>query len=191
MPAPGGGHGGVSREEVVGFRAGDPDSVRAVYGAYGRLVYAVAHRTLGSRELAEEATQQTFVKAWQAASSFDPERELGPWLATIARRTAIDLHRREARRPVAELSDAVLNDQVVVDMPPGVDRAYDVWAVREAIDALPDDERTVVQLQHLHDLTQSEVAERLGIPIGTVKSRSYRAHRTLAARLQHLRDVVE
>ena len=191
MPALGGGQTPPTREQIAGFRAGDPDGVRAVYQAYGRLVYAVAHRTLGSRDLAEEATQQTFVKAWQAASSFDPERELAPWLATIARRTAIDLHRREARRPSGELSDAVLNDQAVVDLPPGVERAYDVWAVREAIDALPDDERDIVRLQHLEELTQTEVAERLRIPIGTVKSRSYRAHRTLAARLQHLRDVIE
>jgi len=191
MSAPGGGHDALTREEIAGFRTGDPDSVRVLYRAYGGLVYAVAHRTLGSRELAQEATQQTFVKAWQAASSFDPERELGPWLATIARRTAIDLHRRESRRPTDELSEAVLNDQAVVDLPPGIDRAYDVWAVREAIEALPDDERTIVRLQHLEELTQAEVAERLGIPIGTVKSRSYRAHRTLAARLQHLRDVVE
>jgi RNA polymerase sigma-70 factor, ECF subfamily len=192
MSALGGGQPpGLSEKEVARFRAGEPDGVRAVYQAFGRLVYAVAHRTLGSRELAEEATQQTFVKAWRAASSFDPERELGPWLATIARRTAIDVHRREARRPAGELSDAVLNDAAVVELPPGVDRAYDVWAVREAIDALPEDERSIVRLQHLEDLTQAEVAERLGIPIGTVKSRSHRAHRTLAARLAHLRDVVE
>ena len=181
----------VVADELERFRRGDPEGVRAVYREYGGLVFAVALKSLGSRDLAEEATQQTFVKAWQAASSFDPARELGPWLATIARRAAIDLHRREARRPTAELSDAVLNDQAVVDLPPGVDRAYDVWAVREAIEALPDDERTIVRLQHLEELTQTEVAERLGIPIGTVKSRSYRAHRTLAARLQHLRDVIE
>jgi RNA polymerase sigma-70 factor (ECF subfamily) len=191
VSAPGGGYPELSRDQIAGFRIGDPDSVRAVYRAYGRLVYAVAHRTLGSRELAEEATQQTFVKAWQGASSFDPARELAPWLATIARRTAIDLHRREARRPTEELSDAVLNDQAIVDLPPGVEQAYDVWAVRQAIDDLPDDERVIVRLQHLEELTQSEVADRLGIPIGTVKSRSYRAHRALAARLQHLRDVVE
>jgi RNA polymerase sigma-70 factor, ECF subfamily len=190
-PAPDGTPGALSRDEIAGFRAGDPDSVRAVYRTFGRLVYAVAHRTLGSADLAEEATQQTFVKAWQAAASFDPERELGPWLATIARRTAIDLHRREARRPTDELSDAVLNDPAVVELPPGVDRAHDVWAVRAAIDALPEVERTIVRLQHLEELTQVEVAERLGIPVGTVKSRSHRAHRALAARLAHLRDVIE
>ena len=178
----------VGPDELARFRAGDPEAVRAVFREYGGLVFTVALRTLGSRQLAEEATQETFVKAWRAAGSFDVTREIGPWLATIARRAAIDLHRREARRPVAELDDTTA-DPAVVDLPPGVDRAYDVWAVRQAIDALPPDEREVVRLQHLEELTQAEVAERLGIPVGTVKSRSFRAHRTLAARLGHLREV--
>ena len=65
----------------VQFRDGDPDAVRAIYREYGRLVFAVAYRVLGDRGLAEEATQQTFLKAWRAATSFDTDRELGPWLA--------------------------------------------------------------------------------------------------------------
>lgn len=79
--------------------------MREVYRAYGRLVYAVAYQVLGERGLAEEATQQTFMQAWRAASSYDPARELGPWLATIARRTAIDIHRREARQRHDALDD--------------------------------------------------------------------------------------
>ncbi len=59
-----------------------------MYGEYGRLVYAVAYKTLGDRELAEEATQQAFVQAWRASGSYDPAREMGSWLATIARRAA-------------------------------------------------------------------------------------------------------
>ena len=94
--------GVVEADELAGFRRGDPDAVRAVYRAYGGLVFAVCLRTLGSRELADEATQQTFVKAWRSAAGFDPTRELGPWLATIARRTSIDIHRRE----VAPADDA-------------------------------------------------------------------------------------
>jgi RNA polymerase sigma factor (sigma-70 family) len=181
----------VTPEELVGFRDGDPDSVRAVYREFGRLVFAVAYRTLSSRELAEEATQQTFVKAWRAAASFDPARELGPWLATIARRTAIDLHRREARRRTDRLAQVAPDDPAIVELPPGVERTFEVWAVREAVDELPDDEREIVRLQHLEELTQIEVAERLGLPVGTVKSRSFRAHRRLAARLGHLREVIE
>lgn len=178
----------MSPEELAGFRAGDPNGVRAVYREYGRLVFAVAHRTLGSRELAEEATQQTFVKAWQAAAGFEPTRDLGPWLATIARRTAIDVYRREALRRTEPLAGAGADPPSVVDLPAGVERAYDVWMVRQAIEELPDEEREIVRLQHLEELTQAEVADRLGLPIGTVKSRSFRAHRRLAARLGHLRE---
>ena len=68
----------VEAETIERFRDGDPDAVRAVYREYGRLVYSVAHRALGNRELAEDAAQQTFVQAWRAARSFDPGRELGP-----------------------------------------------------------------------------------------------------------------
>ena len=181
----------VTPEELAAFRAGDPNGVRAVYREYGRLVFAVAHRTLGSRELAEEATQQTFVKAWQAAMDFEPTRELGPWLATIARRAAIDLYRREARRRTEPLPDGGAEPASVIGLPDGVERAYDLWTVRQAIDELPNEEREIIRLQHLEELTQAEVAERLGLPVGTVKSRSFRAHRRLAARLGHLREAGE
>ena len=178
----------VSPDERARFRVGDPDAVRAVYREFGRLVFAVAHRTLGSTALAEEATQQTFVKAWRAASRYDPGRDLGPWLATIARRTAIDLHRREARLATNRLADVPDDHPAVVEAPPGIEQAFDVWAVRQAIDELPADEREIVRLQHLEELTHAEVAERLALPLGTVKSRSFRAHRRLAARLGHLRE---
>ena len=72
--------------------------MRAVYREYGRLVFAVALRALGDRGLAEEVTQQCFVKAWRASAQLDESRELGPWLVAIARRTAIDVYRRESLR---------------------------------------------------------------------------------------------
>jgi RNA polymerase sigma-70 factor, ECF subfamily len=172
----------VDPGELIRFRSGDPDAVRAVYRAYGASIFAVAYRILRSRALAEDATQQTFLKAWRAAATFDPARALGPWLATIARRTAIDLYRREASRPTERLEDAA-----AVELPDGVDRTFDVWAVRDAIDELPPLEREVVRLQHLESLTQAEIGARLGVPVNTIKSRSFRAHRRLAARLGHLR----
>ena len=75
-------------------------------------------------------------------------------------------------------------------MPPDSDTLDVVWHVRRAIDALPDDEATIVRLQHLDGLTHAEIAEKLGIALGTVKSRSHRAHHKLAARLGHLREPV-
>ena len=178
----------LDEPDAARFRDGDPDAVRAVYRAYGGLVFAVAHRVLGDRGLAEEATQQTFVQAWRAASSFDPSRELGPWLATIARRVAIDVHRRESRRAHSRLDDVPAAHPAVITLPESAESAYDAWEVRQALAELPDDERDVVRLQHLDGLTQSEIAAKLNVPLGTVKSRSVRAYRRLAGRLGHLRE---
>ena len=178
----------VDPDVLAGFAAGDPEAVRAVYKAYGRLVYAVAYKLLGDQGLAEEATQQAFVQAWRAAGSYDPAREVGPWLATIARRTAIDIHRREARGRHGSLDGADPGDQALISLPPSAEQVYDVWEVRRAIDALDPRDAELVRLQHFEDLTHAQIAERLGIPVGTVKSRSFRVHRRLAGLLGHLRD---
>ena len=173
---------------TIRFRDGDADAVRAVYREYGRLVYAVAHKVLGDKTLAEDAAQQAFVQAWKAASSFDPSRDLGPWLATIARRAAIDVHRREARRSAQAIDEVTPGHPAMVTLPPSAEQAYDVWEVRRAIDGLPDEERQVVRLQHVDGLTHAEIASHLGGPMGTVKSRSFRAHRRLAGQLGYLRE---
>jgi RNA polymerase sigma factor (sigma-70 family) len=169
------------------FRDGDPDAVRAVYSAYGRLVYAVAYRLLADRSLSEEATQQTFVKAWRASTDVDPSRDLGPWLATIARRVAIDLHRREATRSAVSLDDVVSADPKLVSMPTPIETTYEIWEVRRAVSCLPPEDQLVVRLQHFEGLTHAQIAQRLGVPVGTVKSRSFRAHRRLATDLRLVR----
>jgi RNA polymerase sigma-70 factor (ECF subfamily) len=174
---------------VAAFARREPSAVRAFYENYGRLVYAVAYRALGQRELAEEATQQTFVQAWQAADRFDTARDPAPWLATIAKRVAIDLHRREARRTANALHDLAHDDAAIITLPPDMASLDAVWHVRRAIDSLPIDEATVVRLQHLDGLTHAEIADKLGIALGTVKSRSHRAHGKLATALGHLREM--
>lgn len=171
------------------FRRRDDDAVREMYREYGRLVYAIAHRALGRDELAEEATQLTFVKAWQAADRIDVDRDPAPWFATIAKRVAIDIYRREARRPTRALDDVSVGDPAVVVLPPEMDTLDAVWRVRRAIDELPPEEAVVVRLQHLDGMTHGEISEELGIALGTVKSRSHRAHRKLATLLGHLRGV--
>src|SRR5262249_31441559 len=185
----------VDTAALEDFSRRDPGAVRAVYRSYGGLVYAVAHRVLGRPDLAEEATQQTFVRAWQAADRLDPDRDPGPWLATIAKRSALDIHRREARRPANRLDDLAAHPPPAADHPAVVARPPDlaaldaVWQVRQAIESLPPDEATVVRLQHLHGSTHTEIAAKLGIAVGTVKSRSHRAHTKLAGMLGHLREV--
>jgi RNA polymerase sigma factor (sigma-70 family) len=180
----------VNAGELEAFRRREPGAVRALYREYGRLVYAVAHRVLGRHDLAEDAVQQTFVRAWQAADRFDVERDPAAWLATIARRTAIDVHRGEARRAATALDDVPANDAPVVVLPPDLGALDAVWRVRRAIDELPTDEAVVVRLQHLDGMTHSEIADKLGVALGTVKSRSHRAHQKLAALLGHLREPI-
>jgi RNA polymerase sigma factor (sigma-70 family) len=170
------------------FRDGDHDAVRAAYLAYGRLVYAVAYRILREPGLSEEATQQTFLKAWRSARSVDPRRELGPWLATIARRVSIDIYRRENHRAAHALDVAPSDDPALVSPAVDVEDICDVWEVRRAVSLLPGDEREVVRAQHFEGLTHEQIAARLGVPVGTVKSRSFRAHRRLASELGHLRE---
>ncbi len=178
----------LTEDELLRFRAGDSDGVSAVYREYGRLVYAVCRNQLSSPQLAEEAAQQTFLKAWRSAATVDPGRDLAPWLATIARRTSIDVYRQELREATSALDDVPVAHPALVQAPVGIERSYDAWQIRQALDELPEDERVIVQLQHLEGMTQTAVAERLDIAVGTVKSRSYRAHKKLAARLGHLRE---
>jgi RNA polymerase sigma factor (sigma-70 family) len=174
---------------LEGFRRGDESAVREMYRAYGNLVYAVAFRALGRRELAEEATQQTFMRAWQAADRIDVLRDPAPWLATIAKNAAIDVHRRESRRDARPLESVSAEHPALVSTSPDLAALDAVWHVRRAIDALPEDERAVVQLQYMSGMTHREIAATLGLAIGTVKSRLHRAHGKLANLLSHLREV--
>jgi RNA polymerase sigma-70 factor (ECF subfamily) len=180
----------VDTRVLEAFRNREPNAVRALYREYGRLVYAVAHRVLGRHDLAEDAVQQTFVRAWQAADRYDVERDPASWLATIAKRTAIDIHRREARRPASALDDVNEYAPPVIALPPDLGSLDAVWRVRRAIDELPADEAVVVRMQHLDGMTHSEIADKLGVALGTVKSRSHRAHQKLAALLGHLREPI-
>jgi RNA polymerase sigma factor (sigma-70 family) len=164
------------------FRDGDPDAVRSLYQSYSGAVFAVTYHALGDRSLAEEAVQQTFLQAWRAAATFDPERSPAPWLYAIARRVAVDLYRRERRFEAGD-------EPEVVVLPRSFEETWEVWEVRSALDRIPPDERTIVHAAHYLGLTHEEIAERLGIPVGTVKSRSYRAHRRLAGLLAHVREV--
>lgn len=174
--------------KLVGrLQGGDPEAVRQLYDRFGRAIFAVGYKALGDRSLAEEVVQLTFLKAWRAGTRFDPSRELAPWLYTIARRTAIDLYRREARHAAPEPEVDVEPD--LAALPPSFEDLWEVWEVRSAIDRLPDAERHVIEAMHYHGHTMQEIAEQLAIPLGTVKSRTHRAYGRLAAVLGHIREA--
>ncbi len=172
----------VDREILERFRVGDEGAVKAVYERFRGPVFAIALSILRDRELAADATQQTFMKAWRAASTYDTERPFKPWVYAIARRTAIDIYRKASRVVASDQIDGVTS-------PPGLETAYEVFEVRAAIDELPDEERQVIKLSHFDGLTHQEIAHHIGIPVGTVKSRSHRAHQRLLGLLRHLEEM--
>lgn len=163
--------------------------LEGAYRQYGQMAYFVALKILGKPDLAEEAVQEAFLRACRASASFDTGREMAPWIATIARRVAVDILRREQRRRHVDINNAP-NEPALVSVCPGIEQAFNVWQTRQAIDSLPLDERTIVELQYRWGCTQQEIAEKLRLPIGTVKSRSFRAHHRLLDQLGHLREGV-
>src|SRR5262249_27223770 len=144
----------VDRTILEAFRRREPEAVEALYDEYGRLVYAIAYRMLGRHELAEDAVQQTFVRAWESADRLDPARDPGGWIATIAKRVAIDSYRRESWRQTGAGADVASDEGAVITLPPEMDTVDAVWHVRRAIDELPEDEAVIVRMQHLDGLSQ-------------------------------------
>ncbi len=172
----------MHHDVLTRFRAGDESAVSDLYRRYGGAVFTVSMSILRDRNLAADATQLTFVKAWRNASTFDPDRHFSPWIYAIARRTAIDILRSEKRTDQVSAT----GDVDIIHLPSGIEQAWEAFEVRIAVDQLPDEERTVIRLTHLDGYSHSQAAEVLGIAVGTVKSRSHRAHRRLATLLRHL-----
>lgn len=173
---------GLEPEIAEAFCRGDTDALGAVFDVFSGAVWSVAMSVLRDRQLAEDATQEAFMRAWRSADRFDPTRPMGPWLLTIARRTALDVYRREFR---PTRGGHVEEQDVGFDVP-GIERAWEVWEVKLALDRLPEAERVVVRLAHFAGMTHPQIASELELPVGTVKSRSHRAHSRLASMLAHL-----
>ncbi len=170
------------------FRDGDPDAVRAVYRRYAGSMLVLARGRLADPDQAHDAVQQAFLQAWRAATTYDPSRSLATWLYAITRRVCIDLYRRDRRRPLLTETGEPRDEAVVDVAPDGVERDWEAHEVRAAVDGLRPEEREIVRLVYFDGLSLPEVAERLDLPLGTVKSRSFRAYRRLADQLGHLRE---
>jgi len=163
---------------------GTDDGVRAVYAAHGDELYRFALRSLGDRGLAEEAVQETFVRAWQAADRFDEALgSLRTWLFAIIRNVVIDLARSRAVRPPLAGHDGV----TVIDLTDdAVDRVLTAWQVEEALRMLSDEHRQALIEVHYRGRAYTTVAEQLGVPVGTVKSRVYYALKAMRLALEEL-----
>lgn len=167
--------------------AGDRgEPLRALYHAFGPRIHRLGLRTLRDAGQAEELVQETFVRLWQAAARFDPA--LGSaqtFTFTIAQRVAIDLQRRASVRP--KLVAAVADDALARAVPgedDTVERVAREFLVRDAVAVLSVKHREVIELSFDEDLADADIAARLDVPIGTVRSRTYYALRVLRAELE-------
>ena len=159
-------------ELVTQVARGDERAFLALYDRYSSYVYALTLRILCEPMLAEEVTQDTFLKLWSRARLFLAERgSLLTWLLTIARRTALDRIRMEARRPI--LSDGNSPEDLWQNLsePDSVSEESRWRSMHFAVAALAEDHRQVIELAYYQGLSQSEIAETLGWPLGTVKTR--------------------
>jgi RNA polymerase sigma-70 factor (ECF subfamily) len=163
----------------------DDDGVRAVYAAHGPELYRFALRSLGDRGLAEEAVQETFVRAWQAAERFDDALgSLRTWLFAIVRNVVIDLSRARAARPGLAPGERAETELLVLD--DEVERVLRSWQVEEALQKLSDDHRRALVEVHYHGRAYQDVAVDFGVPVGTVKSRVYYALKAMRLALEEL-----
>jgi RNA polymerase sigma factor (sigma-70 family) len=150
----------------------DHDALAELYDRYGRSAYALALRVLRDAALAQDAVQDAFLTAWRSAAVFDPRRgSASTWLMTLVHRRAVDLVRREDRRRAAPLDDAPVPAGDATD--DAVEERERRRRVQEALAVLSAPEREALELAYYGGLSQSEVAERLGVPLGTVKSRMF------------------
>jgi RNA polymerase sigma-70 factor (ECF subfamily) len=160
------------------------DGVRAVYAAHGAELFRFAYRSLNDRGLAEEAVQETFVRAWQASDRFDDRLgSLRTWLFAIVRNVVIDLSRARAVRPALAPGDT---DGVIDLTDDAVDRILGAWQVEEALRMLSDEHRIVLVEVHYRGRPYGDVAAVLGVPVGTVKSRVFYALKAMRLALEEL-----
>jgi RNA polymerase sigma-70 factor (ECF subfamily) len=173
----------LSDDAVLGLLArSDETALAELYDRHGGTAYRLALRVVRDPALAQDAVQDAFLTAWRTAAGFDPRRGSAPtWLMTLVHRRAVDLVRREDRRRGRPLDDAPVaagdaTDETAVTR----ELRRDVQA---ALEQLTPPERESLELAYYGGLSQSEIAERLGLPLGTVKSRMF-------AGLARLRDIL-
>jgi RNA polymerase sigma-70 factor, ECF subfamily len=156
-------------ELIQAAATGDRSAFEDLYRRYARPVFGLALRKLGDRGRAEDAVQETFASIWRSAGSYKPERGPGaPWLYAVARNAIVDRARSRTELP-AEIPEQADDTAGPLER---TEQGWVAWRVHRALEELPEREREVIALAYWSGLSQSEVAEFLGIPLGTVKTRT-------------------
>ena len=178
----------LSDEALVALVArGDEPALAELYDRVGRIAYGLAYRVLRDERLAEDAVQEGFLTVWRTAAGFLAERaKARTWILTLVHRRAVDLVRREERRRAEPLDEGVRETAVAA----GGSAEEAAWLrfererVQEALSRLPDTQREAIELAYYGGYSQAELAEKLGQPLGTIKSRMFAG----LARLRELLD---
>lgn len=161
----------------------DDEALAELFDRFGRVAYGLALRILRDEALAQDAVQEAFLAVWRSADRFLAERaRASTWILTLVHRRAVDLVRREDRRrgePLDSAPEQAAGESVEEEVNLGFQRRV----VQEALRRLPPEQREALELGYYGGLTQSELAERLGQPLGTIKSRMF-------AGLARLRDLL-
>jgi RNA polymerase sigma-70 factor (ECF subfamily) len=159
----------------------DHEAFTLLYDRYVRPVFGLALRRLRDRQRAEDAVQETFAAVWRSAASYRPERgPAAPWLYTVARNAIVDRQRAKTEQP-AEVPDTASGELGPAER---AEASFVAWRVHRALEELPEKEREVLELAYWSELSQSEVAAYLHIPLGTVKTRTRSALARLADLLE-------
>lgn len=174
----------LSDEALLALIARDDEPALAeLYGRHGRVAYGLAFRVLRDDALAQDAVQEAFLGVWRAADRFSAERaKPRTWLLTLVHRRAVDLVRREERRRAEPLEPE--HEEAFASEPDQAEEITRRESVRSALRQLPAEQREAIELAYFGGYTQSELAERLGEPLGTIKSRMFTG-------LSRLRDALE
>ncbi len=176
------------RRLVDQAKAGEPAACDALARRHRRAAYLLALQLLGNRDDAMDVTQDAMLRFFSTLKSFDAARRVQPWLLTIVRNQVRDLWRRRRRRPAdaAAESDALVGQLAAPQPSPEADlhRRELKERVWRALADLPADKREIIVLRDFHDLSYGDIAQVLGIPIGTVMSRLHGARRRLRAKLE-------
>jgi RNA polymerase sigma factor (sigma-70 family) len=165
----------LSDEALVALVArGDESALAELYDRCGRMAYGLAFRIVRDDRLAEDAVQEAFMSVWHTAAAFRAERaKASTWILTLVHRRAVDLVRREERRRADPLDDAARDAAWSASAEDSAWLGFERERVQTALRELPDNQREALELAYYGGYSQSELAERLGVPLGTIKSRMF------------------
>jgi len=162
----------------------DELALAELYDRYGRVAYGLALRIVRDQALAEDAVQEAFLTVWRSAGSFRSDKaKPSTWILTLVHRRAVDVVRREERRRAAPLEGTEEPDERGLAADEEIELSDRRRLVQAALQQLPDEQREALELAYYGGLTQSELAERLSVPLGTIKSRMFTG-------LRRLRDLL-